>query len=159
MLTFLIGITERDTSKSTSYSQPITSRSDYSKGKSLWGPVQQHLYSWHAQAHVHMHTHTHTKSLNRCPLPPSLLFTQPPTPSHTHLLVQRQANLAHRLFASSRFIPSTPSSLKPPPTPFLAFLITSLFPHQTLKCPFEGHQRMLSSFQLKNFHFLLLLKM
>lgn len=79
---------------------------------------------------------------------PSFLFTRPPTPSHTHLLVQRQANLTHRFFASSHFIPSTLSICKPPPTPFLAFLITSLFPHH-IQGPVQGHQRMLSSFQIK----------
>lgn len=94
---------------------------------------------------THTHGHTYTESLNWCPLLPSLLFTQPPTPSHTHLLVQRQANLAHCLFASSRFIPSTPSGLKPPPTPYLAFLITSLFPHQTFKRPCEEHRTFIIS--------------
>lgn len=52
---------------------------------------------------------------------PPLLFTQPPTPSHTHLLIDRHANSARRPFASPTSIPSTPSIFKQPPTLFLTF--------------------------------------
>lgn len=85
------------------------------------------------------------------------LFPRCPS-SHTHLLVQRQANPAHCLFASSRFIPSTLSIRKPPPTPFPRFPHYITLSTPNIQAPVQeasAHAFIISD--QKKLHFLLLL--